>query len=75
MRVLASLAVLVLVSGCSILDQIQLNGPAALDPNKVYLGTSRVTNLSARELDRYGCVGAPLMCSQRGASFDCQCPP
>ena len=73
MRVLTALTVFALVSGCSLLDQIELNGPQ-LDPNKVYLGTSRVHNLNVQELGRYGCNGAPLLCEQRGIGFDCRCP-
>jgi hypothetical protein len=72
-RVLTALTVFALVSGCSLLDQIQLNG-SQLDPNKVYLGASRVSNLNVRELGRYGCIGAPLLCEQRGIGFDCRCP-
>jgi hypothetical protein len=63
-----------LISGCSMLDQIQLNGPERLDPNKVYLGSSRVTNLRAAETGRYACVNAVLVCVQRGTAFDCSCP-
>jgi hypothetical protein len=72
-RVLAIFA-LALISGCSMLDQIQLNGPQRLDPNKVYLGTSRVTNLRAADTGRYACVNAALVCVQRGIGFDCACP-
>jgi hypothetical protein len=69
---LTSLAAFALVSGCSILDQIDF-GPPKLDPNKVYLGTSRVHDLGRGEMDRYACVGGPLMCEQRGVGFDCRC--
>jgi hypothetical protein len=72
-RVLSILAAFTLVSGCSLLDQISLNGPPKLDPNKVYLGSARVTNLSAQETGRYSCVGTPLICTQRGIGFDCHC--
>jgi hypothetical protein len=73
-RVLATLAALATLGGCSVLDQINLNGPARLDPNKVYLGTGRVNSLSARETGRYACVGPPMICVQRGIGFDCSCP-
>jgi hypothetical protein len=73
MRVLTALAVFTLVGGCTLLDQFELNGPQPLDPNKVYLGTSRVTDLNVRELDRYGCVGTALICEHRGIGFDCRC--
>ena len=73
MRVLIALTVFALVGGCTLLDEIELNGPQ-LDPNKVYLGTSRVHDLNVQELGRYGCVGpAPLLCEQRGIGFDCRC--
>jgi hypothetical protein len=73
-RVLVTLAVFTMLGGCSVLDQIQLNGPARLDPNKVYLGTSRVQSVSARETGRYACVDVPMICEQRGIGFDCRCP-
>lgn len=73
MRVFATLA-LGLISGCSFFDQIAINGSEQLDPNKVYLGSSRVTNLRASETGRYACVNGPMMCTQRGVGFDCSCP-
>ena len=74
MRVFAILAVFTMVCGCSVLDQIELNGPPRLDPNKIYLGTSRVGNLRATQTSRYACVRGPMLCEHRGTGFDCYCP-
>jgi hypothetical protein len=67
------LAASVVLSGCSFLDQIQINAGPTLDPDKVYLGTSKIT-ASWRELDRYACVGGPLLCEQAGGTYYCRCP-
>lgn len=54
--------------GCSALAQISLDGPPRLDPNKVYLGTSRVI-VHGSDLDRYACVNGPMMCDNFAASL------
>jgi hypothetical protein len=73
-RVFTTLSAVSLLGGCSLLDQIELNAPPRLDPNRVYLGNSIVRSVTARETSRYACVDAPLYCEQRGIGFDCRCP-
>jgi hypothetical protein len=72
-RVLTALSVFTLLCGCTVLDTVELNAPSRLDPNRVYLGSSRVTNLGPTEMGRYACVDGPLICDQRGIGFDCRC--
>jgi hypothetical protein len=67
------LAAITLVSGCSVLDQISLNGPPKLDPSRIYLGTSRVM-LRGREVEKYACVNSPLLCEGAGSLYQCRCP-
>lgn len=73
MRVFVILGFVVISSGCSFLDQLALGDGYRLDPNKVYLGRSTVS-VSARDTSRYACVGAPMICEQRGIDFECRCP-
>ena len=72
MRSIIALGLTLTLGACSFLDQIDFGGPA-LNPNKIYLGREAVS-VSAREADRYACVGSPLLCVQRGLSFECRCP-
>ena len=72
MRVLAVLMFAAMLSACSFLDQLVLDG-YRLDPNKIYLGPATV-QLTTRELEHYACVRAPLLCEQRGSQWDCRCP-
>jgi len=62
------------LSGCSFLDQLQLNGPQRLDPSKVYLNRADVVYVGPRETQRFACAGGPLVCSLRGVEFECSCP-
>ncbi len=73
MRVLGISIAVLLLSGCSVLDQITLNGPPKLDPSKVYLGRSAIL-ARPRELDRYACVNGPLQCTSHGIMLECVCP-
>ena len=73
MRILVALAVTFLLGGCTFLDQLALHAQPSLDPNRIYLGTSRVT-ATAREVARYGCTTGPMYCEQSGINFDCRCP-
>ena len=73
MRALVVLAFSAL-SGCSFLDQLTLGAAApSLDPNKIYLGSSRVMATS-REVERYACLNGPVLCDQYGVNFACRCP-
>ena len=73
MRALLALVFAGSVGGCSFLDQLELNGPPKLDPNKIYLGTS-IIDVSRHDLDRYACVNGPVMCRQFGVTYECSCP-
>jgi hypothetical protein len=74
-RVLLTLASMSLLGACSFLDQLEVNGPPGLDPSRIYLGTSRVSVSRLADLDRYACVGTPLVCEQAGTGFQCRCTP
>ena len=73
MRTLVALAVSALLGGCSVLDQIALNSQPSLDPDKIYLGSSRVV-ASWREVDRYACTSGAMFCEQAGINAECRCP-
>ncbi len=74
MRSSVVIALALASSACSILDRIDF-GPAALDPNKIYLTAEKMpVTVSPRDTHRYACVGTPLICLQRGVSFECRCP-
>jgi hypothetical protein len=61
-------------SACSILDRIEF-GRTMLDPNKIYLSAEALpVTVSPRDTRRYACIGTPLICLQRGVSFECRCP-
>ena len=61
------------LSGCSFLDQLDFNEPQYRDPTKIYLERERV-NLSRDELDRFACAsGAPLYCENTVSTWDCRC--
>ncbi len=68
------LGVLVLfVSGCSFLDQMNFGAPS-LSSNKIYLRQGEFAEVSPRDDHRYACVSQPLLCVQRGITFECRCP-
>lgn len=73
MRAFAALILFSLLSACSVLDQIALSGGSTLDPNRIYLGTSRIM-LGAKDMDQYACVDGPLLCDKLGTSYECRCP-
>ena len=73
MRAIVVVAIALNASACSLLDQIQFNGPS-LDPNKVYLNPRDVITISPRHAERYACVGQPLLCTNHGVSYACHCP-
>ena len=72
-RIFGAIVLSSVLSGCGVLDQFQSNQGPQLDPNKVYIGTSRLS-LRSNELDRYACVDGPLLCTGTGTRFDCRCP-
>ena len=73
MRTIPLIALAMVFSACSTLDEISFASPR-LDPNKIYLGSSRVDNLRPRDTQKYGCANGPLLCVQRGVGFECSCP-
>ncbi len=73
MRTIPLIALAMLFSACSMLDEINFGSPS-LDPNKIYLGSSRVDNVNARDTQKYGCAKGAMLCVQRGLSFECSCP-
>ena len=73
MRSLIVLVFTLPLGACSFLDQILFSGPS-LNPNKVYLNRADVVSVSARETYRFACVDQPLLCVQRGMTFECRCP-
>ena len=74
MRIAFVIALALVTGACSLLDQLRINGPARLDPNRVYLNRADVVRVGARETNRFACVNAPLTCYQRGIEFECSCP-
>lgn len=67
-------ACLIYLSGCSVLDQIELGGsPRAYDPSKVYLKDEFVTLKRHEDVDRYVCLSGPLQCDGFGQIWDCSC--
>jgi hypothetical protein len=72
-RSTAIVVITVALSACSVLDGFQFGG-SSLDPNKVYLSPMTPLTVAPRDTYRYACVGQPLLCVQRGASFECRCP-
>ncbi len=75
MRMLATGLLLMALAGCSFLEAIAERGSGPqLNPNKIYLGSSVMTDLRSRdEMDRYACVNGPMLCEARGIGFDCKC--
>lgn len=74
MRRTAVIALASSLSACSVLDQLQFNGPPRLDPSKVYLNPVDVVRVGPRETERFACARGPLACTQRGIEFECSCP-
>jgi hypothetical protein len=68
------IALALTTSACGFLEQLQINGPARLDPNKVYLNRLDVVRVRPRETNRFACLNSPLVCNQRGIEFECSCP-
>ncbi len=65
---------LVLVGGCSFLDQVEIGDAGYVARDKIYLGYTRV-RVSKSEMDRYACEsGAPMYCDYAGALWECRCP-
>lgn len=64
----------VLLSGCSILDSIDLGGARTLDPTKVYLGNEILRLDRYDDLDRYVCLDGILVCQSWGLMWECRCP-
>ena len=74
MRLFTLLLVVLALSSCSVLDQIQLNEQARIDPTKIYLDFERV-RATKKKMDRYACrSGAPLYCERFNSYWDCRCP-
>jgi hypothetical protein len=61
------------VSGCSFLDQINFGAPSS-SSNKIYLRQGEIAEVRPRQDHRYACVDGPLLCLQRGITFECRCP-
>jgi hypothetical protein len=61
------------VSGCSFLDQVNFGAPS-LSSNNIYLRQGEIAEVGPRENHRYACVNGPLLCVQRGITFECRCP-
>jgi hypothetical protein len=62
-----------LLGGCSVLDQIALNGDRTLDPTKIYLQGFEFVQTTKRDVERYACIQGPLYCDTRGMSVECRC--
>ena len=61
------------LSGCAFLDQLELNEGNRRDPNKIYLENVTVQT-TKREMDRYACTsGVPIICKRFGFTYDCTC--
>ena len=73
MRSTIAIALVLALSACGFLEQIQFNG-SSLDPNKIYLSPTNVISVAPREAHRYACAGEPMLCVQRGIAFECSCP-
>lgn len=73
MRIPISVAALCLLSGCSVLDNINL-GEQTLDPNRIYLGRDVVRPGPRDDRSRYACMGGALLCELAGTSWECRCP-
>jgi hypothetical protein len=62
-----------LLCGCAFLDASLTQG-SKVDPNRIYLGRTEVVGVQQQDLARYGCLGKPMVCVQRGVSYSCRCP-
>jgi hypothetical protein len=67
------LVLVVALSACGVLDQINFGG-SSLSPNRIYLDQTTVATVSPRETHRYACVNPPWVCVQHGMSLECRCP-
>jgi hypothetical protein len=69
----SSLAALVLLSGCSVLDNLAT--APKYDPYTLYLGNGTPVRARSDILDRYACrSGAPLVCQcWGGLNAFCEC--
>ena len=74
MRIAFVIALSFVTGACSLLDQLEINGPARLDPNRVYLNRADIVRVGPRETNRFACINGPLICNQRGVDFECSCP-
>ena len=73
MRSIIMLVLVLALSACSVLDQINFGAPS-LNPNRIYLDQTELVTVSPREAHRYACVNPPLLCVQHGFGFECRCP-
>ena len=73
-RLGAPVVCVLMMSGCSVLDNIELSGNGAVyDPNKIYLRNEFFTVRNRRDMDRFVCVSGPLVCERYGMTWDCVC--
>jgi hypothetical protein len=73
-RIMGLFAIVLLSSGCAVLDNIDFNAPPHYDPTRVYLVNESFTVRRSADLGRYTCLSAPLACSLAGGSWHCVCP-
>jgi len=62
------------LSGCSVLDRIDLPAGRSFDPNKVYLTGKDTVDIGIRDdKDRYECLTPPMVCDLWGSTWRCRC--
>ena len=74
MRVLTICGLAALLSGCSFFDKLNFGAGRRLDPDKIYLGSTRLALSAHADRSKYGCTNGAMLCVQSGASFECSCP-
>ena len=70
-RFLPPIALPIFISGCSVLDQLELGSTRTYDPTKVYLKDEDFTLRKHDDMDRYVCLSGPLRCDGFGQTWDC----
>ncbi len=64
---------LLLLSGCSVLDDLKMNETRYRDSGKIYLDAGRVRG-TEDEISNYGCAsGAPMFCERAAVVWECRC--
>ena len=72
MRSTVVLVLVLILSACSVIDQLNFAG-SSLNPNRIYLDQTSVVSVSPREANRYTCASPPLVCVQHGLALQCRC--